>query len=141
MTYGIAQREALTQVAIERKAQRVPYVAIAEELGIDRRTVKTWIENEYARRSEQRSVSDAREAAIATYEAGLKAAWERLPRMHDRSTNLTGLLNNIRTFQERIDKLTGVETPVKYQEVEDEVEIFWDDSFTEEESYSSTSTS
>lgn len=131
--YSVEQREQLTTRAVELRVKGWAYAAIAEEIGVVRDTARRWIEAEHARRSEHRSVSDAREHAISVYETGMKAAWERLARMKDSSTNVVGLLNNIRQFQERIDKLTGVETPIKYQEVEDEVEIFWDDGYPLEE--------
>lgn len=123
------ERERLTARAVDMKVQRYTYTAIAEELGVGRDTAKKWIENEYAKRSEHRTVSDAREAAIATYEALLQQTFERLAALGINSTSLnaSGYINAARSLQERIDKLTGAEAPIKYQEVEDEIVIEWED--------------
>lgn len=121
------ERRALTVWAVVEHAKGRTYTDIAEEAGVERRTVSGWIESEYARVSEQRSVSDARERAISGYEALLREAWRRIQKTDTKSLNSAGLINAARGLLERIDKLTGAEAPVKYQEVEDEIIIEWED--------------
>lgn len=127
--YSQAHKRELTLKAIELRAERYSYSAIARELCLSHPTVKKWIEGYFIEQSETRYVSDARELAIATYAAGIRDCWERLRALpiDSRATNVGALHNNIRSYQERIDKLTGAEAPIKYQEVEDEIVISWPD--------------
>lgn len=127
--YRTEDREALANVAIDLRARGKTWAYIAEEIGVTEKTAKKWVDGEYAKRSEHRSVSDAREVAISRYEMLFKEAVERLEALgkDSKSLNASGYINAARGLLERIDKLTGAEAPVKYQEVEDEIVIEWED--------------
>lgn len=125
--YSQADREERTERAVEMRSKCKSISYIAREIGVTDDTAKKWIENEYARRSEHRGASQAREKAISVYEAIIAEGWERMERIKDTSLNVAGVLNAIRAAQERIDKLTGSEAPVKYQNVDEDFEIVFDD--------------
>ncbi len=97
---------------------------IAREVGINRKTVKKLVEDEYAFRAEHSGPD--KEASIALYRALIKEGWERLEKLDDNSTNVSGVLNSIRACRERIDKITGAEAPIKHQDVEEEFVVEWD---------------
>lgn len=118
------ERDEKAREAVELSAKGWADTAVAGRLGINRATVKRLRENEYARRSEHRG--DEREKAIAVYEAVIREGWERLSRVKDNSNNVTGVLNAIRAAQERIDKLTGAEAPIKTKDVTEDYVIEWD---------------
>lgn len=116
--------------AVALSARGHTYTQIAELLDHDRKTVKRWIDDELAKRAEHRGERQGdRERAIAVYSEIIREAWEKFDRLDPRSLNVSGLLNAIRTAQERIDKLTGVEAPVKHAHggPEDEYEVIWHD--------------
>ena len=127
--YSLEEREALTQTAVDLRARGRAYAAIAEELGISRPTAKKWILGEYAKRSEHRGVSDAREVSISRYEMLFTECVERLESLgkESKSLNASGYINAARGLLERIDKLTGAEVPVKHQQVETDYEVVWHD--------------
>jgi predicted transcriptional regulator len=129
--YSRREREQLSTVAVDLRAQGKTYAEIAEELGISRDTARKWIEDEYAKRGEHGSASNARERAIAGYELLIREGWQRLEKLDDRSHNMPGLINAICRAQTRMDKLTGAEASVKYlikeQPAEDEIVMVWDD--------------
>jgi orotate phosphoribosyltransferase-like protein len=124
-TMPAVQREEFTARAVQLSAEGWSAVAIAEDLGIHRKTVKKLIDDEMAQRSEHRA--EDKERAIARYEAVIEASWKRYRRVHDASTNASALLNTIVAAQGRIDKITGAESPTKIQHVEDELEVVWPD--------------
>lgn len=127
--YSVEERETLTQEAVDLRARGKTYTEIAETLCITRPTVKKWIEGEYAKRSEHRGVSDARERAISRYEMLFKECVERLESLgkDSKSLNASGYINAGRGLLERIDRLTGAEAPVKHQRIEGEYEVVWHD--------------
>lgn len=127
MPYTADYREQITSEAVEKRAKGWTYAEIGDEYGVTRQTIKKWITSEYASRSEHRSTSDAREEAIAHYRAQIREAWTRLGHIKSTSYNASGFLNTARQAQERIDKLTGAEAPIKLQEVDEEYEIVWED--------------
>ncbi len=120
-----AVREEKMAQAVELSARGKPYTVIAEELEVSWPTAKKLVEDELARRGEHRGPE--REQAIANYQAIISEGWDRMDRLKDTSQNVTGVLNAIRAAQERIDKLTGAEAPLKYQDVTDTYEIVFDD--------------
>lgn len=126
--FSAEERAENTAFAVEEHAKGRSYSEIARELSVDRKTVKGWIDAEYARRSEHRTVSDAREQSIARYEALLRETWQRIGKTGTASLNSAGLINAARGLQERIDKLTGAEAPAKVQHLDqDEYEVVWHD--------------
>jgi len=125
--FSAGERRELTEWCVVQHAQGRSYSDIADEIAVDRHTVARWVQAEFAVRSEYRSVSGAREVAIATYEAVIREVWRRLRRLNDYSTSVPGLLNVVCRTQARIDRLTGVEAPIKYHELPDEIVITWDD--------------
>lgn len=125
--FSAVERRELTEWAVIEHSKGRSYSSIAEEISVERRTVASWIQSEYARVSEQRGVSDARERALVGYEALLREAWRRIKKTDVRSLNSAGLINAARSVLERMDKLTGAEAPVKHQAIEDEIVIEWED--------------
>lgn len=101
------------------------YREIGAQVGITKDTVGKWLKDEYANRAEHREQD--KEAAIEVYREIQRAAWDRYDTTEDRSLNTSGLLNVIRSAQERIDKITGAEAPFKHQEVDEEYDVVWDD--------------
>jgi hypothetical protein len=107
-----SDRYALMQRAVELRAKGKSFVEIGEALSITRQTASKYVNDGLAISAEQRTHD--RERAIAIYTAIIPEAWERLDSLGDaRSLNVAGLLNTIRGAQERIDKLTDAEAPVK----------------------------
>jgi orotate phosphoribosyltransferase-like protein len=129
--YSRREREQLSAVAVDLRAQGLTYAPIAEELGINRETARKWLEDEYAKRGEHDSVSIARERAIAGYELLIREGWKRLEKLDDGSHNVPGILNAICRAQARVDKLTGAEASVKYligpEVPEHDIVITWGD--------------
>lgn len=133
--FSAEEKREKTEHIIELSAKAWSDCAIGREVEIDRRTVKKLREDELASRAEHRSASNDRERAIATYEAIIVHGWERLAALKDaRSYNVSGLLNSIKAAQERIDKLSGAEAPVKFKDETDEPYdiVFDDDEVTSE---------
>ena len=120
-----AKKEELSARAVELHVKGYNFSEIGRQIEVDRRTAKKWVDDELARRSEHRTHD--KEKAIATYEAVIAEAWARLEKLDNRSLNVSGLLNSIRSAQDSINKITGAEAPQKYQKVEDEYEVVWDD--------------
>lgn len=133
--YSRRERDQLAAVAVDLRAQSWSYGQIARELGINPDTAARWVKDELARRSEHRegTSGNAREKAIAGYEALIREGWKRLKKLDDRSHNVPGCLNSIMHAQARIDKLTGAEASVKYllETPDQELEIYWEDGFTD----------
>lgn len=111
--------------AVSLAAKGRNYTQIATAMEIDWRTAKKLVQDEYASRSEHRN--NDKEAAIATYTELIREGWDRLETLDARSLNVSGILNSIRQSQERIDKLTGAEAPIKLQDVDEEYDVVWDD--------------
>jgi hypothetical protein len=106
-----AERAEKTAKAVEFSARGWTLRAIGSHLGHSKDTVARWINDELALRSEHRTQD--KERAIATYEEIIRHGWERLATTKDTSLNVSGLLNSIKSAQERIDKITGAEAPVR----------------------------
>ncbi len=120
-----AERLEKSAIAVDLSARGSTNIAIADELGVTRKTVASLIANELSRRGEHRS--NDKEKAISVYTALIAEGWKRLEKMDDRSLNVSGVLNAIRAAQERIDKVTGAEAPFKVQDVDEEYIVSWDD--------------
>jgi orotate phosphoribosyltransferase-like protein len=120
-----AEREEKTVRAVELSSKGWTNTDIAEEIGVTRKTVANWIENELSRRAEHRE--NDKERSIAVYTELVAEGWRRLEKLDDRSLNVSGVLNAIRAAQERIDKITGAEAPLKHQKVDQEIVIEWED--------------
>lgn len=120
-----AKRAKLTSRAMRLSARGKSAVKIAEEIGLTEKSVRKLIDDELALRGEHRDHD--KERAIARYEEVIRVSWERLLGLEANSTAATGLLNTIRASQERIDKITGAEAPLKVQDVEEEIVIVWED--------------
>lgn len=101
------------------------YTAIGEHLAVTRQYVAKLIEGEREKRADEALDFDA-VAAIDRYRKTIADAEAVLGTISPQSTNLTGLHNVILKAQERIDKITGVESPLKIQDV-GEVEVEWND--------------
>ncbi|PLS84877.1 MAG: hypothetical protein CYG60_15575 [Actinobacteria bacterium] len=120
-----AERVEKAQEAVAMSARGVTLTAIGEVLGVSRQTASKLVQDELANRAEHRAAD--KERAVARYEEIIRAAWERFENTDNRSLNASGYLNTIRSAQERIDKITGAEAPIKHQDVDEEVEVVWDD--------------
>ena len=127
-----AKKEELSGRAVELYVKGYNYSEIGREIEVDRRTAKKWVNDEFARRSEHRDYD--KEKAIATYEAVIAEGWARLGKLDNRSLNVSGLLNSIKSAQDSINKITGAEAPQKFQfQEEEEYEIVWGDESLAEE--------
>ncbi len=123
--FSAEDRQQKTSRCVELSVKGWNDSEIAREVGINRKTVKKLIEDEYAVRAEHRGPD--KEAAIALYTKLIREGWERLEKLDDNSTNVSGVLNSIRAARERIDKIMGTEAPIKHQDVDEEVEVVFDD--------------
>lgn len=120
------ERQEKADKAVELSAKGWTNPEIAEEIGVHRHTVRKLIADELAGRAEHREQD--KERAIATYVALIREGWRRLETMDDRSLNVSGILNSIKSAQDSINKITGVEAPKKIQHLDqDEWEVVWDD--------------
>lgn len=114
MPYTKGKREEKTTEAIRLSSRGLSIRAIAQDTGVSGKTIRKWMDDEFARRAEHRD--EIKERAISRYEEVTRVAWERLDKLDDRSLNVSGLLNVIRLAQERIDKITGAEAPAKVEQ-------------------------
>lgn len=107
------ERAELAHRAVMLRTKGMTYREIAAELGTRKDNIKALLDEEYAR---LRPIRDReRVAAISQYQAIIRESWERLAAFGKNAAqqNVTGLLTSIRQAQERIDKLTGAEAPIK----------------------------
>lgn len=126
MAYTKAERAKLTERALDLSLRGLSALRIAREIGVSDTTIRKWMNDELAKRSEHRS--NDKERAIARYEKIIRDAWETYEETEKLSpNNVSGLLNTIRACQERIDKLTGAEAPIKHQHVDEEIVVEWED--------------
>jgi hypothetical protein len=125
MSYSVAERDEKSRHAVELRAKQWSLDAIAEEIGVTRKTVTTWIENELSRRAEHRG--EDRERHLAVYDAIQKEAWDAFIGTDPRSLNRSGYLNTIKAAEDSKMKITGAEAPRKYQNVGEDYEIVFDD--------------
>lgn len=132
MTYTKAFREEITSAAISRSVRGASLRQIGDEFGVPFNTIRNWLNDEYARRAEHRE--QEREKAIATYEELKAERWRRLAQLStdSKANNVVGLLNGINADQERIDKLTGAEAPIKYESEGRVYVVSWDEAEAEE---------
>ena len=107
------EREELGHRAVLLHADGKTYRQIARELGVNKDTVGPLLKEEYARRRAGRQ--EARATAIARYESIIRECSRRVKAFADNSSaqNVSGLLAQKRAAQERIDKITGAEAPIK----------------------------
>lgn len=115
----------LTERAVELRARQWSFQSIANELGMSRLTAAKWVHEEHARRSEHRA--DTTEQHLAVYDEVQKAAWDRLKELDSRSLNVAGLLNTIKAAEDSKTRITGAESPRKYQHIEETFEIVFSD--------------
>lgn len=111
--------------AVRLSARGLGDSAIGRELDINRATAKKLREDEYASRAEHRAPD--KERSVARYEEIIRAAWERFDETDNRSLNASGYLNTIKAAQERIDKITGAEAPIKFHDMDEEYEVVFSD--------------
>jgi orotate phosphoribosyltransferase-like protein len=111
--------------AVELSAKGKSNTEIAEEIGVTPKTVANLINNELARRAEHRD--NGKEESIAVNRALIAEGWRRLETLGVAAPQASGLMNSIRASQERIDKVTGAEAPVKHQRVDEEIVVEWED--------------
>lgn len=124
-----AERELKMHEALTLSAKGKTVQFIADHLGVAWNTASALIDDAIANRGEHRSSEKDRETAIVHYQAIIRAAWETFDIVYKRSPNAAvGFLNTSLSAQERIDKLTGAEAPVKYQDVSEEYDVVWDES-------------
>jgi hypothetical protein len=112
---GIA-RERTAEDAFALAVQRKTYTEIGAILGIRRQLASTLVKEQQERQWQGRDLSDLNEEkrrAIETYEAVIRAGWERLQRTGDQSLNVSGIFNSIISAQKAIDDVTGTKAPVK----------------------------
>ena len=122
-----AEREEKMAQAVSLSVKGKSYTDIAEALEVSWVTAKKLVDDALAIRSEHRGVEKEREKAIATYTAIIEEGWTRLETMDNRSLNVSGVLNSIRSAQESIDNLTGAKAPAKIQHLGEDYEIVFDD--------------
>ncbi len=111
-----AERRDLADKAFKLSIRRVSYTEIGNQLGISRNLASTLVKEEQERHWEGRDLSEREEEkrrSIETYEATIRAAWQRLARVGDTSLNVSGLLNTIVSAQKAIDDVTGAKAPIK----------------------------
>lgn len=103
------------------------YTAIADRVGRHREFVATLIEEENERRHDERDAGYEDREAIEFYRSRIRAAQDALDALaRPNSYNIPALLNVQLRAHERIDKITGVESPTKHQNVGD-FTIDWPD--------------
>jgi hypothetical protein len=125
-----AERIEMAQEALEMNVKGKSVIEIGEHLGITRKIASNLVHEELAKRSEHRGREPDREKAIAHYVQIIRAAWTGYQKCLPGTNQAIGYLNSIRQAQERIDKLTGVEAPMKFEDVT-EAEVVWDDADSE----------
>lgn len=110
------ERADLAHRAVQCRTKGMTYREIARELGTHKDAIKPLLDEEYARLRPIRERERA--AAISQYHAIIRESWERLAAFGKNAAqqNVTGLLTSIRQAQERIDKLTGAEAPIKSEQ-------------------------
>lgn len=123
--YSAADRAEITDKAVELRAKGLSFRAIGRELGPNHITIETWLENEYARRSEHRGID--KEKHLATFDTIQKEAWDGYASAPASSPHRIGYLNTIKAAEDSKVKITGAEAPKKYQNVDDTFEIVFDD--------------
>ncbi len=111
--YTKAERENLIDEAVSMSARGKTLREISAELGPTKDTINKWLNDELSRRAEHRGQD--KEKAISVYLEIQEAAWDRYEKTDNRSLNASGLLNTIKSCQERIDKITGTEAPRKVE--------------------------
>lgn len=122
-----AEIRRLTGESYSRFLQGHSYTAIGDELGITRDYVRKLVEQEVEARYDEHDEGYQDTAAIEVYRKIMREAWDRLATLRGAtSLNVAGLLNIITRAQERIDKITGVESPTKIQNLGD-IEVVWND--------------
>jgi hypothetical protein len=126
------------RISAERRKQEVEKIyslflaghtntSIAEQTKHGRPFVTKVIREETERRYDERDAGYEDQQAIEHYREVIREAWDRLKTINDpRSLNVSGLLNTIIRAQERIDKITGIESPIKTQDVGD-INVTWPD--------------
>lgn len=124
-SYAAADRDEKTARAVELRARQWSFNRIAEDLGVHHDTAKKWVENEHARRAEHRGVD--KESHLAVYDAIQVAAWDAFFDTHEGSLNRSGYLNTIKAAEDSKAKITGAEAPLKYQKIEEEYEVVFED--------------
>lgn len=110
---GPARRQKADE-AYRLAIRRVTFQEIASALDISRSLASTLVKEEQERIWSSRDLSDLnaeKKKSIETYETVIRVSWQRLGRMHDASTNVTGLLNSVINAQKQIDIITGITTP------------------------------
>lgn len=123
-----AERRELAEQAVNLDVRGASFIEIGKQLGISRGLASTLVYEELANRAEHRDQD--KERAIAEYRQIIRTAWTKLHELGNRSPNaVVGLLNTAINAQERIDRLTGAEAPIKYLEVDDTFEILFDDDY------------
>lgn len=107
------EREELGHEAVLMHARGKTYREIAKELGVNKNTVGGLIAEEYGRRRASRAEEHRR--AVAAYRALQRDGWRRLAKLAENSSSqsVSGMHSSIRSAQERIDKLFGLEAPTK----------------------------
>lgn len=101
--------------------------AIADQVGRSREFVSQLIEEENERRHDEHDAGYEDREAIEFYRSRIKVAQDALDALaRPNSYNIPALLNVQLRAHERIDKITGVESPTKHQNVGD-FEINWPD--------------
>lgn len=101
--------------------------AISDETGRSRDFVADLVEEENERRHDERDAGYEDREAIEFYRSRIKAAQDALDALNrPNSYNIPALLNIQLRAHERIDKITGVESPTKHQNVGD-FTIDWPD--------------
>lgn len=124
MTKATRAEKVLEAVDLSSRGQSIN--KIAEALEVQWTTARKLVDDGLAQRAEQRDTTTERQASIERNLRVIQAAWERFENTDNRSLNASGYLNTIIRAGERIDKLTGAEAPVKYQEMKEEYVIEWD---------------
>lgn len=122
-----AQRQDIQFTAYTMMLKGYSIAAIARDLGRSQNFIADLIAEENERRHDEYDAGYADREAIEFYKSVILEADRRLESLEGaRSLNVSGLLNVKLRAHERIDKITGVESPTKYQDVGD-FTIEWPD--------------
>jgi predicted transcriptional regulator len=124
--YSATVRDEKTQEAVRLRAMQWSWNKIGKELGITDHTAKKWVEDEHARRAEHRGLD--KEKHLAVYDAIQKEAWENVDNPELYPSVRIGYLNTIKAAEDSKVKITGAESPMKYEHKDTtEYEVVWDD--------------
>lgn len=107
-------RRLLAEEAYGMSIERLTYTQIGAKLDISRQLAAVLCREEADRRNSERKHTD-REKSIATYEAVIASALVRLKGLAPNSLNVTGLHNTIVNAQSKIDAITGVLAPRRFE--------------------------